>query len=405
VYTNEERKAKIKEIISRVHEGEDPEKLKAAFKEILGDVRPEEISRIEEEMIKEGLPPSEIQKLCEVHMAMFREALEAEETIAPEGHPIRILMEEHRLFLQKAIDLQCIARANKKNPNLVQIQKDLSTIQEITHHFKAAESHYLREENILFPFLEKHEIKQPPAIMWMEHDQIRGIKKEIYKLVDQPIPADLSQYSNRLEELTTALVANLSSHFYKENNILYPSGLEVITASEWQDIREQFDELGYSSYTPKAPLPALSDAPSDSISEQSEGAIQFETGQLTREELENFINGLPIDVTFVDATDSVRFFNQPEHRVFPRTKAVIGRKVENCHPQKSVHVVRKILESFHEGTKDKAEFWITLNGAFLHIRYFAIRNAEGTYLGCAEMMQDITDIRALKGQRSLLNWE
>jgi len=139
----------------------------------------------------------------------------------------------------------------------------------------------------------------------------------------------------------------------------------------------------------------------DSKSE-TEGMIPFETGSLSKEEIEAIFNNLPVDITFVDKENTVRYFSQPKERIFPRTKAVIGRKVQNCHPQKSVHVVNQILEDFKNGRRDVAEFWINLNDRLIYIRYFAVHDKNGDYLGCLEATQDITDVKKIEGEKKLL---
>jgi len=136
-----------------------------------------------------------------------------------------------------------------------------------------------------------------------------------------------------------------------------------------------------------------------------EGVLQFETGSLSKEEIEAILNSLPVDISFVDTNDAVKYFNKAEKRIFVRTKAVIGRKVQLCHPQKSVHIVKKILEAFKAGKKDVAEFWITMNNRLIHIRYFAVRNKNGKYLGTLEVTQDLTDLKKIEGQNRLLDWQ
>ena len=136
-----------------------------------------------------------------------------------------------------------------------------------------------------------------------------------------------------------------------------------------------------------------------------ESVLQFETGSLSKEEIEAILNALPVDISFVDANDAVKYFNKAEKRIFVRTKAVIGRKVQLCHPQKSVHIVNKILETFKTGKKDVAEFWITMNNRLIHIRYFAVRDKNGKYLGTLEVTQDLTDLKKIEGQNRLLDWQ
>ena len=129
----------------------------------------------------------------------------------------------------------------------------------------------------------------------------------------------------------------------------------------------------------------------------------FETGELSRKEIEAIFNNLPVDITFVDREDKVRYFSQTKDRVFPRTKAIIGREVQKCHPQKSVHIVNKILEDFKSGKRDVAEFWINLKERQIYIRYFAVRDKEGNYLGCLEVTQDITELKKIEGEKRLLD--
>jgi PAS domain S-box-containing protein len=135
-----------------------------------------------------------------------------------------------------------------------------------------------------------------------------------------------------------------------------------------------------------------------------ESTLQFDTGTLTKTQLNSIFTTLPVDVTFIDADDTVRYFNMPKKRIFVRPKTVLGKKVHNCHPQKSLHIVNKIVESFKNGEKNVAEFWITLNSRLVHIRFFAVRDANGKYLGTIEVVQDITEIKKLQGERRLLDW-
>ena len=133
--------------------------------------------------------------------------------------------------------------------------------------------------------------------------------------------------------------------------------------------------------------------------------MQFETGSLSKEEVEAVLDSLPVDISFVDKEDRVKYFNKAGKRIFVRTKAVIGRKVQMCHPQKSVHIVNKILEAFKTGKKDVAEFWIQMNERLIYIRYFAVRDKSEKFLGTLEVTQDITDIKKIEGEKRLLDWK
>jgi len=394
-----DRKEILKEIIRKLHSGEDPSEAKKQFKELLGSVDPLEISQVEQELVQEGISREEIMKLCEVHLEVFRESLEKQEDILKRGHPITILKEEHRILLEYASRLMNILSGIESKEEFSFKEEN---VLDIINHLKESEKHYLREENVLFPYLERHGIVEPPAVMWREHDMIRAIKKDIYSTLEG-IKENFSESLNKIRSHADSLLQLLSSHFYKENNILFPTGLRVIKESEWLEIREQFDEIGYCCFTPEATLAPFSGIKEEKVSKEMEGTITLETGSFTVEELENLLNTLPVDITFVDKNDQVRYFSQTKDRIFVRTKAVIGRKVQQCHPQKSLHIVNQIIEDFRDGKRDFADFWINMNGRLIYIRYFAVRDKEGRYLGTVEVTQDITDIKKIEGEKRLLD--
>jgi PAS domain S-box-containing protein len=264
----------------------------------------------------------------------------------------------------------------------------------------------LREENVLFPYLEKHGITEPPAVMWMEHNEIRELKRKLSALIKDFTEAGFQNFKDNLWETAKALSDKLQNHFYKENNVLFPAAMSVITEQEWVDIRKEFDEIGYCCFTPPELITIVPKTEVVQTPTQApEGVLQFETGNLTKEQLESLLDALPVDITFIDAEDAVRYFNKPEKRFFVRTKAVIGRKVGMCHPQKSLDVVTAILNSFKTGKKDSAQFWINLDNHVVHIRFFAVRDNNGKYLGTMEVVQDITTIKKIEGERRLLDWE
>ncbi|MGQ9544759.1 MAG: DUF438 domain-containing protein [Candidatus Bathycorpusculaceae bacterium] len=408
----EERKNLLKEILKQLHAGANPQEVKEKFKRFLETISPLEISRIEQELIQEGMHREEIQRLCDVHMAVFREQLERQKLNIPENHPINILTEEHKIMLQLAEKLTSIANKIQQVSDASYIAEENHVLQHLARDFQDSEKHYLREENVLFPNLEKHGITEPPAIMWMEHNQLREKKKALSKLTENIGALNFQEFKTQLGELAESLSNLLASHIFKENNILFPTALRVITEEEWKAIRSEFDEIGYCCFTP----PHLTGAPQAVETEKKEKvmvtpkeaspfALEFETGILTKEEIEALLNTLPVDITFVDKDDTVKYFNKAEKRIFVRTKAVIGRKVQLCHPQKSIHIVNRILDSFRKGEKDVAEFWINVNNRLIHIRYFAIRDKNGKYLGTMEVTQDITDIKKIEGEKRLLDWE
>ena len=392
----EEKIKKIKELLKRIHQGENVDSLREEFRDVIKGLTPMDIIKIEQELIAEGMSQEEVQKFCDLHLGVLRDAVEKGKPELPEWHPVYILMEEHRMQLDMAGMLREVAKDILNNPS----EELISRAREIAQHIKGAENHYLREENVLFPLLEKHGVVQPPAIMWSEHDRIREIKKNLVTLVDSLSPSEKDKIKE-LYSVSLSLAEMLLSHFYKENNILFPTALRLFTQEEWIKARKDFDEVGYCCFIPP-PLPS-------EIEEKKElkiegGRIVFETGSMSREELEAVLNTLPVDITFVDKNDVVRYFNQSKDRIFVRTKSVIGRKVQQCHPKKSIDIVNRIIEDFKTGKRDVAEFWINFQGRLVYIRYFPVRNKEGEFLGVLEVTQDVTKIKKLEGEKRLLDY-
>jgi len=378
------KKEALRNILSRLHAGESPEALKEEFKGLLENVTPLEISQIEAELVKEGIPRAELERLCDVHMALFKEALATGPDV-PDWHPIHILLAEHTGMLQAAERIWRIARDGSG-------EKD--ELGALSRKLTDTESHYAREENVLFPYLEKHGITEPPAIMWMEHDRIRAERKAVIALIADGAPEKL------LAVKAKGLYELLSSHFQKEGKILFPSALEVITEPEWVKIRKEFDAIGYTPFAPTVPEPPAIEEDRDS---DVGGEIRFAAGALSPRELSALLDSLPVDITFIDKDDVVRYFNQAQDRIFVRSPAIIGRAVQNCHPEKSVAIVNRILDEFKAGTRDVAEFWINMGDKTVYIRYFPVRDKNGEYLGTLEVTQDITKIKSLDGEKRLLD--
>lgn len=401
----ESKKTLLKHLLTELNKGEGPsEELREKCKRLLSDLTPMELSRIEEELIKEGMPKETMLKLCDIHVALQKETMGEAEAIAPSGHPVNTLMEEHKKILQFANELKDVVEEIKWADDFTTIENKMEQLQIIKNHLEDSEKHYLREENVLFPYLEKHGITQPPAIMWTEHNDIREKEKTFYQLLENYKNKEFKNFVKELEQTVKLLSQRLSTHFFKENNILFPAALRVILENEWGEITSQFDEIGYCSFTPESAKATVKKG-EKLMSEKSAFSgetISLESGSFVVEELETLLNSLPIDITFVGRDDKVRYFSQSKDRIFVRTKAILGRTVQKCHPEKSVHVVEQILKDFKNKKRDSAEFWLTLNDRIIYIRYFPLRNEKGDYLGCVEVTQDITDIKKIEGEKRLL---
>lgn len=386
------RQEALKHVIHRLHEGETVEQVKAEFADLLEEVGAGEIAELEQALIAEGFPESEIKRLCDVHVAVFRESLDAQgEPSSPSGHPVDTFRAENEAAAKVLDALEAAIQAGE----WAEARKGLQQLREY-------DAHYLRKENILFPFLEKHGFTGPSSVMWAIHDDVRAGWKELDGLLgDKP---DVGRVAEVFGPLATAI----REMFYKEENILYPTALEKLTPEEWAAIRAQETEIGYCFVEPGEEwgadgAPSLAAEPIEAISGASGDLLSLSTGALTLQQVNWLLTNLPVDVTYVDANDEVRFFSATKERIFPRSPAIIGRKVQKCHPPASVDKVQAIVNDFREGRRDEAEFWIQLGGKFIHIRYYAIRDEQGGYQGTLEVSQDVTHIRALEGERRLLD--
>jgi DUF438 domain-containing protein len=192
---------------------------------------------------------------------------------------------------------------------------------------------------------------------------------------------------------------------YKEEHILFPMTLETLSEDEWAKVRKGEEEIGYAWIEPEAEWKPAAGSFQQELLAEKVGSLNLDTGQLTAEQVNLLLTHLPVDISFVNENDEVVYYSATPDRLFPRSPGVIGRRIQNCHPPKSVDMVEKILSSFKAGTKDVAEFWIQMRGKVIHIRYFAVRDSAGKYRGCLEVSQDITQIQKITGQKRLLDWE
>ncbi|OAT84993.1 DUF438 domain-containing protein [Desulfotomaculum copahuensis] len=401
----EDRKQVLKEIIKSLHAGEAVDEAREKFKRLVGNVGADEIAALEQELIKEGITPDEIKNLCDVHAAVFKEALlENEKPELIPGHPLYIMKHENKEAGK--ILAQIDALLEEPEDATGEDSGFFSRLKERLAFFRDNLSkHYTKKENIFFPYLEKHGITGPPSVMWAVDDEIRDMLKELAAKADAP---DVSGFNRADFKNTYAQVKNkISEMIFKEENILAPMFLEHLTAAEWAEIKEQDDQFGAVFSRPAEDFwrPEGKTAGTAAGRPEKGGqALPLDTGSLTPDEINNILTNLPVDITFVDKNDTVRYFSQGKERIFVRTKSIIGRKVQNCHPPDSVHVVERILNDFKSGRHNAAEFWLELNGAFVYIRYFALRDKNGEYLGTMEITQDVTKIRALTGEKRLLQY-
>lgn len=306
-----------------------------------------------------------------------------------------LLMEDHTMHEKVFAALEKVMARKIEPP------KDLITasVEYISEYIEKC--HNKKEEDHLFPLMEQRGIPKfggPLAVMLMEHEQQRKLVAEIRRRGEAFVGGD----RQALEGLYSTLrdyIALCKDHFWKENDILYPMAIRVLTAQDAEAVAHGIEEVEASlgeAYRERYYTLA------DRLAAQAE--VKDLSFDLDREVLAAILNTLPVELSFVDAEDRVRYFShEDQDKIFPRSRSVIGMAVQNCHPQKSLHKVNKILEDFKAGRRSVAEFWIDFRGRKVHIRYFPVRDKSGKYLGCLEVVQDITAIQKLTGEKRLLD--
>ncbi len=400
------RQEALKAIIRDLHADVDMEVLKKRFKEIIHGVDAPEIARLEQQLIAEGLPVEEVKRLCDVHVELFKEALEEHDLPQPPpGHPVHTFMKENRASEQIMSAVSLVLGRLGTPPSDEAFAEHKDELGGLIDRLAEINVHYLRKENQLFPLLEAHHFTGPSQVMWAIHDEIRANLKAAREAFERSQP---EQTAAALKEAIKAI----REMIYKEEHILYPTSLDMLSEAEWIEVKEGEPEIGYAWVEPDsgwpekveaAPQPAVEEpAPAEALRDVAD-VLGLDTGRLTLEQINLMLTHLPVDLTFVDENDRVAYYSDGPERIFPRSPAVIGREVRNCHPPKSVHLVNQILDSFKSKDRDTAEFWIELGGRFIYIRYFAVRDAEGNYKGCLEVSQDLTEIRKLEGEKRLLD--
>jgi len=409
INNNLQKKEKLKNALRQIHEGKPYEEVRETFAEVLREASAQEIAEIEEALIKEGLPVEDIQYLCDVHVAMFRESLDKQDIpdMTP-GHPVYTFRSENELANLVLIENRRLLEQFKGEPSQINQKELLEGIIKL----KDFNSHYERKENLLFPYLEKTGFTGPSSVMWGIHDDIRAAWKKIIRMLSEK--EGLSKDEARGIDVLFAPMENaMREMFYKEDNILFTNAIERLTEEDWQAIYDQEEGFGFSftkrgTDWPKMGAESVEQMTNENTIEDTERIttmhnFPLNVGDLTISQIDLMLTTLPVDITFVDENDTVRYFSDAADRIFKRTPAIIGRKVSKCHPPASVDKVLEIVEDFRAGKRDKAEFWIQMNEKFIHIRYFALRDANGNYRGTLEVSQDLTDLRALEGEKRLLD--
>ena len=408
----------VHEIKSAYDEGKiSLEEARKALKDRVQHLAPYEIAIIEQEMVEETEDEcikEDIQAMLEV----FQDVLVTKDQELPENHPISCYRRENAKMKELLLSVE----------DLVQYPLIKNQWLELYEELLKFKIHLSRKQNQLYPVLEKKGFTRPTTTMWTLDDFIRDEISECYSLL-------LEDKEEEFIGKQAELVADVRDLMDKEENILYPTSLEMINEEEFRYMAEGDQEIGFayisvqadksgnsasasssaSASTAGAPLSGLSSAPgfAEELAgllgkygfNNKEEKLNVSTGQLTLEQINLIYQHMPVDLSYVDENELVCFYTDTKHRVFPRSKNVIGRDVKNCHPKASVHIVEEIIKKFRSGEQDKAEFWINKPDLFIYIIYYAVRDEKGKFRGVLEMMQDCTHIRSLQGSQTLLTWE
>lgn len=322
---------------------------------------------------------------------LYQRLLEYPALTPKEGSVLDFYMRDNAAGLEKLKSTRELIKAINKNPDKA-LRMQLAAALEVFEKFTL---HYTVIENVVFPLLEtRWEHHKCVKIMWSFHDDIRrNVRKLIEMLRADEI--DLKEFNN----VSGMVFFNVNTIILREEKILFPMMLESFPESLFDDMLQQTLETGL-------PFADISGVEPKSGNEffTSDDKVHLPTGVLTAEQFHLIFSHLPVDITYVDENDTVRFYSNPPHRIFARTPAIIGRKVQFCHPPESVHVVEQIVSSFRSGEKSVASFWIHMGPKFVLIQYFAVRDAEGNYRGTLEVSQEISEIQKLEGDRRLLDW-
>jgi len=397
----------MKAMIRQLHQGVAEEKVQKQLETLLDEADYSDVFLMEMQLIQEGIPAEAIQELCDTHTRVLKKHLDLQET--PEttpGHPVHTFVQENRELTRTTAQIRHWMRKIEALTPDADATPMMENIHLLLNALMDVEKHYRRKENLLFPYFEKNNLHGPSTVMWGKHDEARQLLKGALEGLQEV--HTFSAEEARAYNLFAVLPAidAIDEMVYKEEKILLPTALNLLTEQDWYEIYLQSDEYGYCLYAPQFEW-----IPEGGFHKEirkplaQDGRIQMPTGSFRLEELIQIFKTLPFDITFVDKDDTVRYFSPGKERIFSRSRAILGRKVQYCHPPKSVHIVNQIVRDFKEGKQDRARFWINLHEKLVYIVYYAVRSDEGEYLGTLEVTQDLTEVRVLEGERRLLEYD
>ena len=383
-YTMEERQEILKNLMLRLHAGEDKGVIQEEFNEVFDEITPYEIQLMERNLMSEGITFAEIMSLCNVHANLMGSKVNTQTTVADfeqPGHPVHVMKMEN-LAIRGALDRVERLLVNFLETKDSTIEKGLRRQISLLDQF---ENHYQRKEYAMFPLMEKKGITAPPKVMWGVHDQIRDLYRDFKNALNDGKESTLEEFQIARDEMLEMI--------QKEENILIPMVEQVFHVDDWETIASQSPEYGYCIVKPEkewAVKKSFSPVKEETQIE-SEGDIPLSTGSLSLKELNLILNLLPMELSFVDAENIVKYYNEGngEEKIFKRTPSAIGRDVILCHPPRVHETVQTIFEQLKSKQKEKEEMWFKTEDKMVHVTYHAVWDEEGKYMGCLEYVQDI----------------
>ena len=391
---NERAKRLIKLCIEIIEKKSGKEEI-LKFTEDLNSVRPIEVISIVEAVIDVSGNMTEKKKNLSKILNVLHKGISKYKWELSSGNLfLKDMMSENSYLKKELTELKNELKGlNIETENSILRNEKVKGLIDKILRLKNIESHYVKKENILFPYLEKKggHLKCLP-VMWSIHDDVRNALKKIQSMRNKK-RINFENFYSIIGELFFSMYAMI----FREELILYPAAIEIFADEEWESMYEESFGIGFS-FIDKKLKKSKSGIPGGV---SGTDLINLGSGILDVEVLKLILNFLPLDITFVDENDKVAYFSQPSTRIFPRTKAIIGREVQNCHPPESVDRVNNIINSFRNGSSSKESFRIFYKKKYILIDYYAVRDREGIYKGTLEVTTDITDINKLTGEKRL----
>ncbi|HSH51283.1 MAG TPA: PAS domain-containing protein [Bacteroidales bacterium] len=390
-----ERRQRLLQFCLQIMNADNPVQAVEQNRDVMDTVSADEVIWVVDELVKQEIPMNPLKSGINKILNLFYNTLNNTPDInLPEKSFLDYLQKNNAVMDEKLKSIKPLVRRINKEPIKNKIK---NTLKEKFESLLPFDNHYIIKENILFPLLEKYwKDYRCVQVMWSFHDDIRRNIKKIIQLVENE-KFDLAKFNY----LAGLIFFNMHAIKFREEKILFPQILKTISTKDLNRMLKESLSLDWPYVKPAIKTNDIMMTDKNNRS----GEIDLETGLLFPEQIKIMLNHLPVDITYVDEHNKVRYFSSPKKRIFPRSKSIIGREVKNCHPPESVHVVEQIVEAFRKGEKNQADFWINMKNETILIQYFAVRDEQGHYKGVIEVSQEISGIQSLTGEKRLLDWE